>query len=696
MNKLQKRIISALKGKKYPVNPRDLMKKAGERSMLALYEELTRLEKDGEISIDKKGRISLSSATGLVGAEILSLSNNFAFAKPNEGEDIYISRENLAGALAGDTVLLKVWNNKGRGLEGSVQKITNQGKRMIIGKAEIENGKLVFEGKGQYRFKIPIKKSQNTDVKAGDKVKVKIENIYNRASRREEIIAQVVTVFGSSQSARVSADAIIDAAGIPTEFSEKALKEAEKLSIEAEDYENRLDLRGEKIFTIDGADAKDLDDAISVKKTKKGWELGVHIADVSHYVKGFSALDKEAMERGTSVYFSDRVIPMYPEALSNGVCSLNCGTDKLTFSALITLDKAGNMVSFTFKKTVINSVIRGVYSEINEILDGTASKEIKEKYAVIEKEISLANELHLLIKENAQKRGILQLESVETRFILDEDGVCVDIAPRTRGAAEEIIEQFMITANVAAAKFARKMEIPFLYRIHQQPNGEKIEELAEFISLLGLNAGALRGEVDNFSFGDILKQADEKGCELIVSDKVLRTMAKARYDENPFGHFGLSLEDYSHFTSPIRRYPDTAIHRILSDAIENSDVQFLKKRYEKFVQIAAKTSSDCEVRAMSAERDADDCYMAEYLSAHIGEQYNAVVRSIMPYGFYVSLENSAQGLVRIESLAGIFDFDGKMTLTDRLSGKKIKVGDSMRVVVKSADISSGLTEFDMA
>ena len=335
------------------------------------------------------------------------------------------------------------------------------------------------------------------------------------------------------------------------------------------------------IFTIDGEDAKDLDDAISIKKTKTGWQLGVHIADVSHYIKPGSHLDNEAMERGTSVYFADRVIPMLPKELSNGICSLNANEDRLAFSALLNIDKKGNLKTFEFKKSVINSKVRGIYSEVNSILMAKASEKVKKKYSLIENSLLEAYELSKILHENAQKRGNMELESTEARFKLDDNGVCVDVKKRTRGAAEEMIEQFMIMANQAAALYAKGAQIPFVFRVHEMPSPEKINILAQTMSLFGLKAYRIRQGLKVKDISDILEQIKGTDISSIVSNQVLRSMSKARYFEEPLGHFGLALEDYCHFTSPIRRYPDTAIHRILSDLVRGVSVDKIEKNYGK-------------------------------------------------------------------------------------------------------------------
>ena len=478
---------------------------------------------------------------------------------------------------------------------------------------------------------------------------------------------------------------------------EEVLAEAEKIrksKITEKDRKGRLDLRGLGICTIDGPDAKDLDDAISVSRTRLGYRLGVHIADVSHYVKAGSAIDLEARERGTSVYFADRVIPMLPEALSNGVCSLNAEEDKLTFSAIIELDKQGTILSFRFRKSIINSKVRGVYGEVNQLFNGTADKALRKKYSPVIRSLHAARELAEILKARAKRSGTVELDSTESRFVLDGQGVCVDVQPRESGEAEQMIEQLMITANQAAAQLAKRANLPFVYRIHEQPAPDRVESLSDLVGALGLNPVSLRhsASVKTADFAAIMEQAEGTPAQKVISHQLLRTMAKARYDTQPVGHFGLALEDYCHFTSPIRRYPDTAIHRILS-AYLAKDKQ-IAAHYTEFAREAASNSSKCEVRAMAAERSAEDCYMAEYMRQHIGEEATGVISGVTMRGVFVELPNTVEGFVPITSFEGAhFEFDGMITQYDATTGRKLTIGQPLRVKAVAADVASGRIDF---
>lgn len=626
-------------------------------------------------------------------AKIVSLSKNYAFAQPLEGgEDIFIPGSGLCGAFLGDTVLVGDLREEERGPAGRVWRVTESVPAETTGTVVHNDYGWFVIPDSAIRYDLKTSRYDLHGAEDGDKVLVSLE----QDNRGTWLYATVKKVFGKAENARVCADAIIERYGIPSVFPNEVLVEAEAsgaAEITEAELASRLDLRTEKIFTIDGADAKDLDDAISVKRTRTGYILGVHIADVSHYVRENTALDREAERRGTSVYFADRVIPMLPEALSNGACSLNAGTDKLAFSAIIHFDKAGRMVKYDFKKSVINSKVRGVYSEVNAVFDGSASKEVKAKYRPVLTQLMAAKELAEILQANSSARGTMELESGESRFVLDENGVCVDIMPRSTGAAEQLIEQMMISANIAAARFSKEHKLPFLYRVHGSPDPKKVEELVRLLKLVNIPCGELeRGEPKTEDFAVILERAKGSPAETLVSQRLLRTMEKARYSEKETGHFGLALMDYSHFTSPIRRYPDTAIHRILTAYCSGEGSGELERRFGGFVRSAAKSTSETEVRAMMAERDAEDCYMAEFMSRHIGERFSGVVSGVTQHGVFVRLENSVEGFVALEQFPGeTFTFDG--LITHRSAKRTLTVGTPMQIIVASARVATGKVDF---
>lgn len=694
-NYFESKIMSAVRREReHEFSSRELMRKSGIKEKEAFYNALKSLENMGEIIVDKHV-VRLNNEVRTKECEIVSLSSGFAFAKPNDGgEDIFIPGALMNGCLVGDKVLVNGIRKDAKGYSGRVSKILEKGNKSITGTInETEYGTELIPDVS-IRYNPQISPTDLGGAVPGDKVLVKLQKDY----RGDWTQAKVIKVFGSGESARICADAVIEKYGIPSVFPDAVLEEAEKIASEkitAEEISKRLDLRQEPIFTIDGADAKDLDDAISCEKYDGGFHLGVHIADVSHYITAHSLCDEEAMNRGTSVYFADRVIPMLPECISNGVCSLNAGTDKLTFSALIDIDDNGKMIRYKFRKSIIDSKVRGVYSEVNEIFDGTASEEIKEKYAPVKESLTAARELANILKRAAAARGTMNLDSGEVKFVLDEDGKCVDVKPRVSGEAEEMIEQLMISANIAAARTAQDAKIPFLYRIHEHPTPDRVKDLRELLTALNIPCKELNNERPSpRDFSAILERVKDQPNEVLVSQRLLRTMEKARYSPEPLGHFGLALKDYSHFTSPIRRYPDTSIHRILTDLVSGKDSAEITKRYAAFADASALQSSNNEVRAVSAERDAEDCYMAEYMSRHIGEKFTGVVSGVTKNGIFVRLPNNVEGYVDCALFKNNhFEFDGVITQKCNLTGRTLTIGTSVNIIVASAVVATGMVDF---
>ena len=693
---LKSKILEYLQHYPQSITSRGMIKKLKVKDTKSFYNALNQLKNEGAVSVNKKHRIRPAEEKKTVKAKIVSLSKGFAFARPEDGgEDLFIHVNHLNRAFIGDTVVLKNVKESEKGPSADVHLISEKSSRTITGTLCRGSGLCELIPDGAIRYHIPVEKDSAKNIRNGDKVQAEI----HRTPRTSLLSARVVKVYGNSGSAKICADAIIDQNGIKTRFSEEVLEEARRISgqtVTEQDLKGRLDLRKTSICTIDGADAKDLDDAISVSRTKNGYKLGVHIADVSHYVKEGGALDAEAMERGTSVYFADRVIPMLPKELSNGVCSLNAGEDKLTFSAIIELDKQGAILSYQFKKSVINSKVRGVYSEVNQLFDKTADAELRKKYAPVIRSLNAARELADILKARSIQNGTVDLDSTESKFTLNEEGICINVEPRETGESEQMIEQLMITANQAAAKLARASGIPFVYRVHEQPNPERVANLVQLVGALGLNAQRLKkdGELKTADFADIMKQASGTPAQKVISHQLLRTMAKARYDTAPIGHFGLALADYCHFTSPIRRYPDTAIHRILSAMLKTKNKEELVRRYEAFANAAASESSAAEVRAMQAERSAESCYMAEYVTQHIGDCYDGIISGVTQRGVFVELPNSVEGFVPVESFEGAkFRFDGMITQIDENTGRKLTIGQPLSIRVAAADVASGRIDF---
>lgn len=694
LNRMEETILATMHSEEiHDWSARQLLKKTGVLDKLAFYDALRSLKDRRMILLDREHNAKLIPVGEDVEATLVSLSKNFGFARPDSGgDDIFIHGSALQGALVGDKIIVGDIRKDDRGPSGRVRRIVEHKPAQTTGTVSITDEGIEFIPDNAIRYNLRMRERDLNGAKNGDKVMASLEQDY----RGDWAYASVKKVFGSGRTARVCADAIVEQYGIPHVFPQEVLDEAERVGNEPvsdEEYAKRLDLRGEPIFTIDSKDAKDLDDAISVKRTDFGYTLGVHIADVSHYVKEGSAIDEEAINRGTSVYFADRVIPMLPEVLSNGACSLNAGTDKLAFSALIELDKEGHITKYDFKKTIINSKVRGVYSEVNEILDGTASEEILNKYAPVMESLMSAKELADILKANSAARGTMELDSGESKFILDENGICIDIMPRVSGEAEQLIEQMMVTANIAAAKFSLDHKLPFLYRVHGTPDPKRVEELVTLLQLVGVPCKEIvKPNPETQDFAAILDRVRGLPCETLVSQRLLRTMEKARYSTEETGHFGLALSDYSHYTSPIRRYPDTSIHRVLSAFVEGMPAEEVRRRYAQFCETSATESSRNEIRALIAERDAEDCYMAEYMSQHIGEHFEGTVSGVTMRGVFVRLENSVEGFVSLDAFEGEdFVYDG--LITQRSPKRELTIGTPLPIIVASAYVATGKVDF---
>lgn len=664
----------------------------------AYYAALKELLRLGDVCVRRKG-YGLSRLFGYWTATVVRLSRTFGFIRPEiEGlDDVFVPGKFLLGAMPGDRVLYREIPSRSGKPEGEVLDIIEEADNKLTGMIVEEDGILCLLPDTMSRTPIRINRRQSVEYSEGDKV---LAEICVRGKRHAEHMSRVIFCFGKADHAAVCAKAMITLHGVTTEFPQEVLDEADRLAnapLSEKEIAKRLDLRPEAIFTIDSAYSKDLDDAISIERTEKGYRLGVHIADVSHYVQPKSPLDLEAIERGTSVYYADQVIPMLPKSLSNGICSLNPQEDRLAFSALMELDEYGEILSYRFCKSVIRSRVKGVYKEVNEILAGTASEELKAKYAEVIHMIPVMDELCDVRIRERERRGAPEIETTESAIVLNEAGVCVDVQPRARGKSECIIEEMMLLANEASAKMAEEKGLPFVYRVHEKPSMEKIENLEHVLLRLGVEVPDF-SDVKPIHLAQTLKNAKGTEAYPVINVMVLRSMAKAAYDTQPIGHFGLALSDYAHFTSPIRRYPDLAIHRILSMWCETQNAEAVNKRYKGFVTEAAKRSSDAEVRAIMLERDCEDCYKAEYMQQHLGEEFEGIVAGVSDFGFYAQLPNSVEGLVHVRSLpedAEWYNDDG-ISFREVNGDREFRLGAKVMVRCVKTDVSSGNVDFELA
>ena len=687
-----------------PCTVKELKQKFGgergaDRKVMEALDELVResvvCQRQGVFFTVRSGR-----ADKALLCKVVKLGKNFAFVMLEDGtSDIFIPGRFTKGAMPGDDVLVEKFEHprvEGSD-EGAILAILTE-KNDLVGTVRRVEGRLRFVPDDCPAITMPLARDCEGGAKDGDKVAVEI---LNRGSRQEDHRVGVAMRFGSSDEAKRCAKALLYAKDIRTRFPDKVRDEAKKFEgaeVSEKDCEGRMDLRALPIFTIDSAETKDIDDAISLTRTSDGgFELGVHIADVSNYVKPGTELDNEAFSRATSVYYADQVVPMLPKALSNGICSLNENELRLAFSCLMRLDKEGNLTDYRFVKSIIRSRVKGVYSEINALLAGTADAEIKAKYADVIDQLPAMKELYGHRARLRRERGCMDIESGEVKLILDENGRCIDVKKRTSGESESMIEEFMLLANQCAAHFARVKQIPFVYRVHEEPNAEKLERLHALLQACGINDHFAKDVPTPKELSAILEGVRGTPYEQIINTGMLRCMSKALYEEKPKGHYGLVLKDYAHFTSPIRRYPDLAIHRIMTDLLKGTEKETMILRYTDFAERASKQSSEREVIAMQIERKAEDCYKAEYARRHLGECYEGTISGVTQRGLFIELDNGVEGFVPASSLtpSGTSLTEG-VRLTDPASGKTWSLGDKMMITIVRADVNLGKIDFEVA
>ena len=679
-----------------------------------------------ELGRSGRGNLISGAQLGYVTGTFRANAKGFGFVTPDERyahlypEDLFIGAERAGGAMMGDRVMVRITDVPKPGKRRQTQPIKTKGQRgkaadtgrdravkrteasviRILKRALTHvTGTLYKElpryKKGSPRYfvepdndritaEIMIRPTDLGDAVPGDKVETEII----KYPKPDYPIAQgrITHVFGDTESREANYKAVLHENGIRCEFSPEVIAAADKQAARPISAEGRLDLRDKMIFTIDSADAKDLDDAISLEKTEDGWLLGVHIADVSEYVRQNSPIDAEAYLRGTSVYFVDKVVPMLPRSLSNGICSLNGGEDRYALSAMISLDRAGNILGCDCRETLICSKVRGVYAELNDILERGEQSAYYEKYAMLFPEVYPEMvRLYEILYEKNRARGALELETAEAKFVLDESGHPMDIVRRERGISECLIEQFMLCANEAVASWLHSMQMPCIYRIHEEPPADKMQAFASFAYNLGLDIRPLkRRQLRPADLQAVMNEAKEKDMDGVLSVVMLRSLSKARYARVQSMHFGLATEYYCHFTSPIRRYPDLCVHRFIKDILHGTSDEKSLQKAEAFAEKAALQSTECEIRAMTAERDIEDLYKVLYLEDKIGQVFDGIISSVTSFGFFVELDNLCEGLVPIGTLNGFYNYD-ETTLTLSCGYQQYKFGQRVRVEVSAAD-----------
>lgn len=703
MNKQKTSILTALyKAGESGLTLKELAKalELPKKSEKKLEDDLSGMKKFGDVT-NKKGVWRLKDSDQYFTATVTRVTPRSGFMTDESGEvptEYFVRGRDMKGAIPGDVVLAKktaAADIDHKNPEAIVFAVLQESDRLLTGVIVAEGNRLMVMPDKLCDEPLFIAKAGTKPLKVGEKVAFSIKK---RGERHFDHTVAITDAFGSAEDAKSSAEAYMLVNGLHTEFPDEVLSEAAKLDIDepdADETARRLDLRGEPIFTIDGADTKDIDDAVSIAKVDGGYKLGVHIADVSHYVKKGSKLDEEAFYRGTSIYYADRVVPMLPRELSNGICSLNPNVDRLAFSCLMDISADGKLMSYRFEKSVIRSRVKGVYSEVNAILDGTADDKIKEKYSRVIERIPVMRELAEILEKNRMERGSPDIDTQEPKIITDENGICIDVKVRGRGVAERIIEEFMLMANNAAAALAMKEKFPFVYRVHEAPTVEKLTLLNETLTALGINPEGIGEKSTAGDLARILRENKGSDKYIVINRIVLRTMMKARYSEEPLGHYGLVMPEYAHFTSPIRRYADLSIHRILTDYVYALSNEKLNKKYTKFAAEAALQASNTELSAVRCERECENFYMAEYMKKHVGEEFDGFISGVSPSGVFVALENTVEGMVPVTRMPlGEYEVQHGVILTGAANGQVFTVGDNVRVKCVSVNVNGGFIDFE--
>ena len=644
---------------------------------------LHELEEETVIYHSNKDKYMMLENSHLRRGVMRANKKGFGFVEvENSEDDIYVSQDHMNGAIHDDIVLVEITSKMTLDrLEGRVLKIIKRQVQQYIGEINFDSKGIGHITLDDNKIKLDIEIPQNATMNAVDGHKVVVE-LTKHLNNNFKYEGKVTEIIGHKNDPGVDIMSIIKKYNINTEFPDQVKEEVAKMPMEVldTDLDGRRDLRSWEIFTIDGDDTKDIDDAISIKRLPNGhYELGVHIADVSYYVKEGSPLDEEAMERGTSVYLVDRVIPMLPHELSNGICSLNPNIDRLAVSCVMEFDNKGKQINYEIFPSVIRSRKQMTYNNVNSILEDNV---VPDDYKEFENSLRTMQELAKILQEMITRRGYINFEVNEAKIIVDENCVPLEIKVREQRTGEKLIESFMIAANECVATHIYFMNLPFIYRVHETPKEEKIRSFLSFVSSLGYK---ITGDLTNFkptTMQRILKQLDDKPEYKILAALLLRSMQKAVYKPENIGHYGLASSCYTHFTSPIRRYPDTTVHRLLHTYLFDGkiDMSTIRKWEEKLVYIAEHSSSR-ERASVDCEREVEDMKMAQYMENHIGEEFEGMISSVTSFGMFVELDNLIEGLVPLRDMKDFFHFDEEhMTLTGERSNIKYRIGE--RVIVK--------------
>lgn len=672
---------------------------------------LASLEAEHLIQFTNKGKVALKpkeEAKIVVAGTFRANAAGFGFVNIDAEEpDVFIRRGQTGFALEGDEVFIELDKNanalKGTSAEGHVVEITKHELHQVVGtfvaldkEERAETGLIGFVKSRNKKVPYRVYLSEEGLIPE-DRAIIRAEITHYPDSEFPETMQGVVTeIVGQSGEQGIDVLEVLASMDIVSEFPQEVLAQAEAVPEEVPESEiaGRVDYRGEITFTIDGADAKDLDDAVHAKRLGNGnFELGVHIADVSHYVTENSPLDQEAYERGTSVYVTDRVVPMLPERLSNGICSLNPRLNRLTQSCVMEITPEGRVVNYQLSQSVIKTTERMTYDEVNQMI--AKDPEALEKYAKIADSVEIMVELHHILEAMRKRRGAIDFETVEAKIIVDDKGLPVEIRKRSRGIAERMIESFMLEANETVATHFESHNLPFIYRIHEQPKADRLQRFIDFAGTFGMQIEATANSIDQKALQAFMKKIKGQPGEMVLSTMLLRSMQQARYSENNEGHFGLAAENYTHFTSPIRRYPDLLVHRLIREIGEGKKSAKVLQKWEEKIPEIAEHSSHRERRAVDAEREVEKMKKAEFMVDHVGEEYTGVVASVTRFGMFIELENTIEGLVHISTLKGdYFAFHERMlALVGERTGLVFKIGQPIKIKVVKADKITGDIDF---
>lgn len=688
---------------------------AGKRE--ELHKILDMLLEEGKISINKRGRYEAVRNSGIKREKetekkqvkgdrkkgqyytgtFISHPRGFGFLEIPEAEgDIFIPEESIGTALHGDTVqiVVKKDGKDGKRCEGEVVKVLERGTKEVVGTYQQCDGfGFVVTDNQRFLKDVFIPAGKSLEAEDGDKV---LAEIKDHGNKRRSPEGKIIEILGKPGECGVDVLCVAKSYELPMEFPEKVVKQAERIkeTLNEGDFYGREDLRDVVMVTIDGEDAKDLDDAVSLTKDEELYHLGVHIADVSNYVQYNSALDKEALKRGTSVYLADRVIPMLPKKLSNGICSLNAGEDRLALSCLMDIDKKGRVVSHRIVESVIHVKERMSYTDVKKILL-QEDEELAKRYEELLPMFFQMKELSELLRNRRKKRGAIDFDFPESKLVLDENGKVVDIYPYEQNVATRLIEDFMLAANETVAEEYCMLGLPFVYRTHETPDMEKMEVVLEMVHQAGIKVKKGKETISPKEVQKILKELEGMECEPFFARLILRSMKQAKYTVEDTGHFGLAAKYYCHFTSPIRRYPDLQIHRIIKETLRGKMTEAKIQHYKGILEEVARQSSAMERRAEEVERETIKMKKAEYMKQHIGEAFEGTVSGVTEWGFYVELDNTVEGLVHVNSLTDdyyTFDKD-RYCLVGDMTGRAYRMGQRVKVWVENADENTKTVDF---